>query len=94
MQSFIDSSFASFINTAQTMENEEIPYEIIFKNEALMNIINEKQEKSLATFIDKPCFVNEEFKTQMSLVSVVQGRFSDEMLNQVYQFDKDVLLND
>ena len=68
MQSFIDGSFASFVNTAQTMENEEIPYEVIFKNEALMNIINEKQDNSLATFIDKPCFVSEEFKTQMSLV--------------------------
>ena len=89
MRSYIDGSFASFVNPTETQGDEQIPYEVIFKNAALKKIINEKHEKSLQTFIDKPCFVNVEFNTQMSLISAVQGRFSDAVLNQVYRLEED-----
>ena len=36
---FINPSFASFVNTAQTQGDDYIPFEVIFKNEALIKIL-------------------------------------------------------
>jgi len=39
MGSFVNPSFASFVNSSQTLGDEEIPFEVIFKNEALIKIL-------------------------------------------------------
>ena len=56
-----------------------------------MKIINERNEKHLHSFIQRPCFTNQETKTTMSLIGAAQGRHSEAVLSQVYKFDNNFL---
>ena len=79
--SFINPDFASFVNSTQTQGDDQIPFEVIFKNEALINILGQQEKEKLQTYIDKPIFVNTEINTQMSLINAAMGRYSDFILS-------------
>lgn len=82
-----NSSIASFVNFNRTLEDNSIPFEIVFKNNAFTQITNENKDKSILSFIGAPCFVNLEHNTPLDLKSVTQGHFSDEFISQVYCFE-------
>ena len=81
---FINPSFSSYVNSMQTQGDDQIPFEVIFKNEALIKILCEKENDKLQTYIYKPVFVNTEINTQMSIINAAMGRYSDLILSQVY----------
>ena len=81
---FINPSFSSYANSMQTQGDDQIPFEVIFQNEALIKILGQKEKDKLQTYIDKPVFVNTEINTQMSIINAAMGRYSDSILSQIH----------
>ena len=88
-QSRLGSSFPSFVNSIDTMgQEEEANYEMVFHNEALLKIVGIQNTKDLHAFLAKPEFVNREQGTKLSLLTTIQNRYSDYILNQTYKFER------
>lgn len=68
-----DSNFPSFINSFVDVDAEakhSKVYEVLFHNEALLNILEKKEVNDLNEFIKKPLFSQKDLKQHMSLSSI------------------------
>ena len=73
LQNVPDGSFLSFVNSEDSNLNEdEIPLEMLFYNEALLKILGKQTEDDLKVMLDKAVFSNPELSNQLSLKSAIQ----------------------
>jgi len=83
----LGSSFASFVNPTETLENqEEGNLEMVFHNKALLNILGIENTKELHGVLAKHLFVNHEHGKHLSLLTASQSRHSDFILGQPYKY--------
>ena len=81
----LDSSFASFINSNETLGDDLTGYlEVIFHNEALFRVLGDVDAKDLQEFISKPVFFNDD--VSLNLISAAQNKYSANVLAQPYKF--------
>ena len=82
----LDSSFNSFVNA--TSGEQEDNLEMVFSNKALLKIMGVDSTKDLHSLLMKPLFVNQENGTKLSLLTIVDNRYSDVILGQDYEFER------
>ena len=64
----LDSSFASFQNSTETVGDEDLNFEIVFNNKALLKILGVNNSKDLHSLQTKPLFVHREHAIGLSLL--------------------------
>ena len=79
-----DPSMVSFANPVDTIEDMDEPMDVLFYNEALLNLL-ETTELDLETELDKKNIVNLEMGKTMSLRNAAQNRYSNVVLNQIHK---------
>ena len=82
----LDSSFASFANPTETLDQEECNLEMVFHNKALLNITGIESTKELHAVLAKHLFVNNEHGKHLSLLTASHSRHSDFILSQPYKY--------
>jgi hypothetical protein len=65
----LDSSFQSFVNSTETVGDEEQNLEMVFHNKALLKIVGVQTTKDLHAFINKHVFISREYGNRLSLMS-------------------------
>ncbi len=85
---YLDGSFASFVNSTETMEDEASNFQMVFHNKALLKILALKNVKELNEALSVPLFVNREQGNALSILSTVNSRYSDDMLAQPHIFKR------
>ena len=94
MQSFRnDPSFASFVNSTQNLNDDELDLKVVFHNEPLTQIFSKTSLKELNDLLKKPVFVNSELELPISIHDAARNRLSDFMLSQVFKIDLSLVDN-
>ncbi len=82
----LSPSFASFINSTETLGEAECNDELVFHNEALLKIMGLSSTKELHAILGKAVFVSRENGNTLSMLSTASSRFSDTILSQQYTY--------
>ncbi len=82
----LSPSFASFVNSTETLGEADCNDELVFHNEALLKIMGLSSTKQVHAILSKSVFVSRETGTNLSMLSVASSRFSDAILSQQYTY--------
>ena len=82
----LDSSFGSFMNPTETAGEEDVNFEMVFNNKAILKILGIESAKELHGLLMKPLFVNREHGNVLSLLATVNSRYSESVLGQAYVY--------
>ena len=84
----LDSSFGSFVNSVETVGEEEFNMEMVFSNRAILKIMGVETSKDLQGHLTRPLFVNRDHGNTMSLIATTNHRYSDNLLGQAYIYSR------
>ena len=82
-----DPSLVSFVNSTIKGMDDDPDFEIVFHNEPLTKMFQQKGLKELHDLLDRRLFVNEDLVKPISLRQVACNRYSDAILSQIYKMD-------
>ena len=89
----LDSGFPSFVNPTETAGQEDSGLEMVFHNEAMLEIIGVQNSKDLHALLGKQLFTSRALGNPLSLFETAQSRFSDLILGQTYNYVRKTLPN-
>ena len=84
----LSPSFASFVNSTETLGDVDVNDELVFHNEALLNIMGLSDTKEVHAILGKAVFVSRENGNTLSMLSAASSRFSDSILSQQYTYKR------
>ena len=82
----LSPSFASFVNSTETLGDVDCNDELVFHNEALLKIMGLSSSKEVHAILGKAVFVSRENGNTLSMLSTANSRFSDTILSQQYTY--------
>ncbi len=77
----LSPSFASFVNSTETLGDVDCHDELVFHNEAVMKIMGLSSSKEVHAILGKAVFVSRENGNTLSMLSTANSRFSDTILS-------------